>query len=153
MFRETADKIEEGRAALGRLAKLMDLPKLRKDIETREAESANPSFWADSTSAKKKSKELNDLKKLLGEYEKSQRSLEDLKAHLDLANEVQDAGELKGLVRRGSVHINGRGGESNRASRYQYVRKQEHRKSAPATRCVGHKRLAGNHAAGFHIAL
>jgi peptide chain release factor 2 len=95
MSRETADRIEEDRAALGRLAKLLDLPKLRADIEKREAEAGEPSFWTDSSAAKKKSKELNELKKRLGEYQKAERSLEDLKAHLELAREARDAAELK----------------------------------------------------------
>ena len=95
MYKETADKIEGARGALGRLGKLLDLPKLRKDIEVREAESGQPSFWADSVAAKKKSKELNDLKKVLGEYEKAQRALEDLKANLELAAEAQDVSEVK----------------------------------------------------------
>ena len=95
MFRETASQIEEGRATLGRLAKLIDLPKLRADIDKREAEAGDPSFWANSVVAKKKSKELNDLKKLLGEYQKAEKSLDDLKAHLELAAEVEDEKELK----------------------------------------------------------
>ena len=65
MDKEIVDKIDGGLAQLGRLAKLLDLPKLRADIETREAESGNPTFWADSVRAKKRSKELNALKKEL----------------------------------------------------------------------------------------
>ena len=100
MFKETSDQIEESRAALSRLAKLLDLPKLRADIEKREAEAGEPLFWADSVAAKKKSKELNDQKKLLGEYQKAEKSIDDLRAHLELATEVQDSGELK-EVRKG----------------------------------------------------
>ena len=95
MFRETADQLEQARAALARLGKLLDLPKLRKEIDGREGETANPAFWADSITAKRKSKELNDLKKQLGEYHMAEKTLGDLKAHLDLAVEVQDAAELK----------------------------------------------------------
>ena len=95
MFKETADKISESQAFLARVGKMIDVPKLKADISAREAESGQASFWADSSRAKKKSKELNDLKKLLGEWEKAGRTLEDLKAHLDLAEEAADAGELK----------------------------------------------------------
>ena len=95
MFEEVSRKIEEMRALLTKVAKLMDLPKLRKEVEAREAEAGDPSFWTDSSKAKKKSKELNDLKKSLGEYEKAEKSLEDLKAHLELAAEMKDEGELK----------------------------------------------------------
>jgi peptide chain release factor 2 len=95
MYRETAEQIQRSREALSKLGKLIDLPKLRKDIEGREAEAAQPAFWADSSAAKKKSKELNDLKKLMGEYQKAERSLDDLSAHLELASEVKDEAELK----------------------------------------------------------
>jgi peptide chain release factor 2 len=93
-FNETEGRLRSARETLSRLAKLLDLPRLRKDVETREAEAANPQFWADSVAAKKKSKELNDLKKRLTDYEKAARTLDDLGAHLELAQEAQDAGEL-----------------------------------------------------------
>jgi peptide chain release factor 2 len=95
MFTETANKIEELSALLAKIGKLLDLDKLRKEVSSREAEAGEPSFWADSVKAKKKSKELNDLKKTLTEYEKAQRTVEDLKVHCELANEMQDEGELK----------------------------------------------------------
>ncbi|MBI4377120.1 MAG: peptide chain release factor 2 [Elusimicrobia bacterium] len=95
MFKETADKIDAGRAKLQQLARIMDLPKLRCDIEDREAETGAPSFWADSSKAKKKSKELNELKKRLSDWEKAQAALDDLGAHLELAREAEDMGELK----------------------------------------------------------
>lgn len=98
MFEEVGRKIEEMRALLAKVAKLLDLPKLRKEIEGREAEAGDPSFWTDSAKAKKKSKELNDLKKTLGEYEKAEQALDDLKAHLELAAEMKDEGELKEVV-------------------------------------------------------
>ena len=100
MEKEIVDKIDSGLAQLGRLGKLLDLPKLRADIETREAESGNPTFWADSVRAKKRSKELNALKKQLSEFEGIKRSLEDLRAHLELATEADDEAELK-EVRKG----------------------------------------------------
>src|SRR5688500_2282923 len=95
MFAETTSKIDEMGALLSKVAKLIDLPKLRKEIEAREAEAGDPSFWADSVKAKKRSKELNDIKKTLSEYETAAQALDDLKAHLELAAEAQDEGELK----------------------------------------------------------
>jgi peptide chain release factor 2 len=99
VFEETARKLAAASGSLGQVAKLLDLPKLRKNVADREAEAATPAFWQDSGAAKKKSKELNDFKKLLGQYEKASRSLDDLKAHLDLAKEAEDAGELKEVGR------------------------------------------------------
>ena len=95
MFTETAGKIDEMRALLAKVAKLLDLPKLRKEVEAREAEAGEPSFWADSVKAKKKSKELNDLKKTLAEYDKALTTLDDLHAHCELASEIKDEGEIK----------------------------------------------------------
>jgi peptide chain release factor 2 len=95
MFAETTAKIDEMSGVLKGIAKMLDLAKLRRDIEAREAEAGDPSFWADSSKAKKKSKELNDLKKLLGEYERTEKTIEDLKAHCELAAEAQDEAEIK----------------------------------------------------------
>ncbi len=95
MFAETMRKIEDMLSLLAKIAKLLDLPKLRKDVSAREAEAGEPAFWADSVAAKKKSKELNDLKKTLPEYETAEKTLADLKAHCELAAEIQDEGELK----------------------------------------------------------
>ena len=72
VFEETARKLEAAAGSLGQVAKLLDLPKLRKNVAEREAEAAEPAFWQDSSLAKKKSKELNDLKKLLAHYEKAE---------------------------------------------------------------------------------
>ncbi len=95
MFTETSNKIDEMRALLAKIGKLLDLDKLRKEVSSREAEAGEPSFWTDSVKAKKKSKELNDLKKTLSEYDKALVTLDDLKAHCELATEMQDEGEIK----------------------------------------------------------
>ncbi|MEK7388187.1 MAG: peptide chain release factor 2, partial [Elusimicrobiota bacterium] len=95
MFSETANKIDEMKGLLSKIAKLLDTSKVRKEISAREAEAGEPSFWTDSVKAKKKSKELNDLKKTLAEYEKAEKTLDDLKAHCELACEIQDDTEIK----------------------------------------------------------
>ncbi|MEK7383198.1 MAG: peptide chain release factor 2 [Elusimicrobiota bacterium] len=95
MFTETAGKIDEMRVLLAKVAKLLDLPKLRREVSAREAEAGEPAFWTDSSKAKKKSKELNDLKKTLAEYEQAEKTLDDLKVHCELACEVQDEAEIK----------------------------------------------------------
>ncbi|MBI4371937.1 MAG: peptide chain release factor 2 [Elusimicrobia bacterium] len=95
MLSETTARLDETAALLARVAKLLDLPKLRKEIEAREVEAGDSAFWADSSKAKKKSKELNDLKKTVAEYEKAAGAVADLKAHVELAAEAGDEGELK----------------------------------------------------------
>ncbi|MDD5656029.1 MAG: peptide chain release factor 2 [Elusimicrobia bacterium] len=99
-FEETSRGLEAAAQSLTQVARMLDVPKLREKVSAREAEAAAPAFWQDSAAAKKKSKELNDLKKLLGQYERAGRAIDDLKAHLELAREVNDPGELK-EVRKG----------------------------------------------------
>jgi peptide chain release factor 2 len=98
-FKETGDKIDELRAFHGKLGKLLDVPKLTKEVEKRESEAADPAFWSDSKKAKKASKELNALKKKLSMWQKADKHLEDLKTHLELAQEVDDQGELKEVAK------------------------------------------------------
>jgi peptide chain release factor 2 len=99
MFAEVASKIEALRSDLEKVGRLLEPAKLRRDIDAREAEASDPAFWADSSKAKKKSKELNDLKKSLAEYEKAERSVSDLAAHCELAAEAQDEAEIKEVAR------------------------------------------------------
>ena len=99
MFAEVASKIEALRSDLEKVGRLIEPAKLRRDIDAREAEASDPAFWADSSKAKKKSKELNDLKKSLAEYEKAERSVSDLAAHCELAAEAQDEAEIKEVAR------------------------------------------------------
>jgi len=93
-FNEVEMSIAGLREKLGKVESFLDVPGKRKDIETREKEASDPSFWADSSAAKKKSKELNDLKKLVEEAEKAAGSLGDVQAHFELAKEAEDLSEL-----------------------------------------------------------
>ena len=93
-FREISDAISDARSLLEKTGKLLDIPARREDISSREREAADPAFWADSGKAKKKSKELNGLKRLVDEYSKAASQLGDLQAHLELAQEAQDLREL-----------------------------------------------------------
>ena len=95
MFQETKGQIENLKDWLLNLEKLVEPQKLKSEISHREAEASQPSFWSDSGRAKKKSKELNDLKKKLEEFLSLKRDLEDIQAHLDLAYEAQDQAEFK----------------------------------------------------------
>ncbi|MBI4345755.1 MAG: PCRF domain-containing protein, partial [Elusimicrobia bacterium] len=94
-LREAGERLDRSRQLLARIEKLLDVPVKRQDILSREAEAAHPEFWADSVRAKKKSKDLNDLKKTIGEYDRGRHELGDIQAHIDLASEIDDAGELK----------------------------------------------------------
>ncbi|MFA5141193.1 MAG: peptide chain release factor 2 [Elusimicrobiota bacterium] len=94
IFREVEGAVSEARARLERIAALLDIEAKRKEIAKREEEAGQPGFWADSARAKKQSKELNGLKRLLTEYDSTRRTVEDVQAHLELASEAGDTGEL-----------------------------------------------------------
>jgi len=93
-FRETSDAISETRILIEKAGRLLDIPARRKEIETREREASEPSFWADSVKAKKKSQELNGLKSIVVAHDKVSRELGDIQAHFELAQEAQDVREL-----------------------------------------------------------
>ncbi|MEE8425487.1 MAG: peptide chain release factor 2 [Elusimicrobiota bacterium] len=88
------------RESLGKVGRMLDIPARKKEIAELEAEAADPSFWSDSSRAKKRSKELNDIKKLVAQYEKADSAVGDVEAHFELAQEAEDVGEL-GEVRQG----------------------------------------------------
>ncbi|MEK9144211.1 MAG: peptide chain release factor 2, partial [Elusimicrobiota bacterium] len=94
-FREAQESLAQIRSKLESVGKLLDIPKKREEALQREAAAADPSFWTDSIKAKKLSKELNDLKKAVKEFDDATRVLADLQAHLELALEAEDMGELK----------------------------------------------------------
>ena len=94
-FNEIAGRLAAIREQWGRIGKVLDIPNKKRELEKREAEAADPSFWADSVKAKSRSKELNELKKTVADHEKLGRAVDDLQAHLDLAQEAEDLGELK----------------------------------------------------------
>ena len=93
-FTEVENALRSESERLTTAARLLDMEAKRADIAAREEAAADPAFWADSAKAKTKSKELNDLKKLLAEYETARRLLEDLLAHVELAREADDPAEL-----------------------------------------------------------
>ncbi|MFA6030915.1 MAG: peptide chain release factor 2 [Elusimicrobiota bacterium] len=99
-FRETQDALSADREKLIAVGRLLQIDAKRKELERREAQAADPAFWADSGKAQKLSKELNDLKRTVKEYDDALRLAGDLDAHLELALEAEDAGELA-EVRKG----------------------------------------------------
>ena len=93
-FTEVDNALAAANSRLAEAARLLDVDKKLSEIAAREKEAAEPAFWADSVAAKRKSKELNDLKKVVAEFEAARRALDDLLAHAELAREAGDSGEL-----------------------------------------------------------
>ncbi|MFA6093101.1 MAG: peptide chain release factor 2 [Elusimicrobiota bacterium] len=99
-FRETQQALLSDKEKLLSLGKLLRIETKREELGKREAQAADPSFWTDSGKAQKLSKELNDLKKTVKEYDDALRSADDLQTHLELALEAEDLSELD-EVRKG----------------------------------------------------
>ena len=98
-FKETSDAITSARFKLQNLGKLLNVDGLREKIVEGEKEASDPSFWTDSVRAKKRSKELNDVRKTLEQYDRAHRELEDLTTHIELAAEMEDTGELNEVLK------------------------------------------------------
>ena len=62
-------------------------------IGALEAKTAAPDFWNDSAAAEKVMSEIKTLKMRYEPWKQLQAEIEDLAAHLELANEAQDEGE------------------------------------------------------------
>lgn len=72
-----------------------DLPK-KKDIVARlEQESANPNFWQDAQKAKAMMRDLDAAKQSIKTWNDLRSRLQDLAAHLELAEEAKDESEEK----------------------------------------------------------
>jgi peptide chain release factor 2 len=94
MYKETKEKLQQARARLEEIGGNLDVVSKRKAAAAMEQEAGEPGFWTDTARAKKKTKELDALKKELSEYDGLQRRLSDVDAHLDLAQEAGDEGEM-----------------------------------------------------------
>ncbi|MDD4004137.1 MAG: peptide chain release factor 2 [Elusimicrobiaceae bacterium] len=90
--------VENKTAALARkldnLESLLDIAGKKKEIARKEAETTVDGFWDDTGSAGKVSKELADLKREVGRFEKVKAGLGDVSAHCELARELGDIAEL-----------------------------------------------------------
>ena len=104
LFKETAEAVSAARKKLEDLGRLLDVSGKRKLIAEGEKEASDPALWLDSARAKKRSKELNDVRKTLEQYDKALRSIEDLQAHVELAAEAGDEKEL-GEARSGLAAV------------------------------------------------
>jgi peptide chain release factor 2 len=93
-FKELQDRLGEAKARHFRLGSLLDVPAKQRQVAELERAAGDPGFWADTLRAKHQNKTLDILKKELAEWSGLGKALEDAGAHLELAVEAQDAGEL-----------------------------------------------------------
>ena len=95
MFKETAEELNRIKESFVPLQKLLKLDEKRAQIQALEAETGRSDFWNDSQEARKKTVELDRLKKEIQEWRGIAGRLEDAQTHLELAQEAGDENELK----------------------------------------------------------
>jgi len=98
-FKDAANKIEELSKKLSALGVLMDVEKKRATIKEREAVAASSDFWNNSQNAQGALKELSDLKNDVERFSRAAKAIDDASAHLELAREMGDPGELDEIMR------------------------------------------------------
>lgn len=99
MFKEIGERIEKARAKLSQIGRVGDFPRKKDELVALEGQTTGADFWKDVHAARTKSQELSRLKRQVSEWEGLVSSLEDQTAHLELALEARDEGELVELER------------------------------------------------------
>jgi len=93
-FKDAGNKLEQLEAALSAASGLFGLEAKKTALREKEAVSLEAGFWDKADAAREHLKELNDLKKGVELVEQLGRELGDCRAHLELAREGEDPGEL-----------------------------------------------------------
>ncbi|MDT8440414.1 MAG: peptide chain release factor 2 [Desulfuromonadales bacterium] len=94
MFREEIDILKHLADKLAELRRSLDLDAKRERICELEAEIARPDFWNDNERAQEVLKERTTLDKLVGEWDRSDRELQDLLVLCELGEEGEDSATL-----------------------------------------------------------
>lgn len=98
-FSEISARIKSVSNKIKSLAKLAAIEKKEKTIVEKEKETLSEDFWQDSESARKKTKELQHLKKSVGEFKNVVDRYSDIKTHFELAKEAGEEKELTEIAR------------------------------------------------------
>ncbi len=83
---EIIEKMKELKTKIEKSLPLLNLEKIKIDVENLENEMNNPDFWKDQNIAKQKSQKLKNLKNQLESWEKLQQELKDLEDVINLEN-------------------------------------------------------------------
>lgn len=89
MSKELKEKITAAKAELEQLAKLLDLPAKRKELDALKQKSQGDSFWNDQKTAQKTMKQADTLADLLQQWGRYEKNLEDAEVALELLEEEQ----------------------------------------------------------------
>ncbi|MFN0118695.1 MAG: peptide chain release factor 2 [Elusimicrobiota bacterium] len=93
MSRELRNQLEGLSKKILDMGRFLDVPGKREKIVNLEAKSSDPEFWSNAIQAKGVMRELNLAKDTVKNWETLSSQLNDLLAHLDLAEEVKDEKE------------------------------------------------------------
>ncbi len=97
--REYLAEIDELGKILSCIESVLDLTKLKKDLETLEAKAGEPNLWDDPENAQRVTSALSRVQGTLGRVNGLRRRVDDLPIMLDLAQTESDAGALTDLAK------------------------------------------------------
>ena len=92
--REYLVEVKQLDATLVSIEKVLDLPKLRKEAETLEAEASAPDLWEDAEKAQAVTSKLSRVQATLNRLTTIRRRLEDVPILVELAQEAEDQKSL-----------------------------------------------------------
>jgi len=97
---ETRVKIDEMREKFSNFSKVIDLDKLKAELQRLEQELADPEIWKDQKKASELSRKVQRSKELLSDMKKIERIFEEIEIGIELAEEdPQIAQNVEDLVR------------------------------------------------------
>ncbi|MBR5272299.1 MAG: peptide chain release factor 2 [Clostridia bacterium] len=83
-------RLLQSQEGIEELAEALDVSKMRENIETLEAETANEKFWEDLENSQKVLKQISYLKNKVAAYDKLRQDYEDTMVMIELADEEDD---------------------------------------------------------------
>lgn len=97
-FKDIANSLQALEKSFREIGRLLDVDKKRELVRQKEEASAASDFWTDSRAAQEHLKELKSLKRDIQRWEQLRTSLEDARAHYELAKEAGQTQELVEIV-------------------------------------------------------
>ncbi|MEJ5228764.1 MAG: peptide chain release factor 2 [Pseudothermotoga sp.] len=98
---ETRVKIDELREKFSNFLKLIDVQKLRAELQDHEQQMADPEIWKDQKKASELSRRIQHTKELLNDMAKIEHIFEDIDVGIELAeDDPQIAQSVEDLVRK-----------------------------------------------------
>lgn len=97
-FKDAQNKLDELSARLEKINRVDDIAGKKEELARQEALASDPAFWNDTQKAKDVTRNIDLLKTAVETYAALKRKLDDAQTLFELAKEMQDEGELVGLM-------------------------------------------------------